>query len=201
MFDGHTVVVSSYESDTSKVWFYQQNATWPDVQTKTQMLVKDHTSYSSGTIAGRYGDAFHCLIRAKNVCETVGAETASGCSGEDVKTCESNHQLSDCHTKSGGSSCKSSTLDAEVADGTCLQSAKDESWYHCANGTWVPGESGCTATYAWCHSSTLGEWVPPRTCVQSKSDDAWYQCAESGWESGVTNGVGPLGACSSEHPL
>lgn len=102
---------------------------------------------------------------------------------------------------SSGASCPSSTLDEDAAEGTCVQSATDEAWYHCVNGAWESGETGCTATYAWCDSSTLGAWVPPRTCVQSKSDSVWYQCAEAGWESGVANGAGPLGACASEHPL
>jgi hypothetical protein len=101
----------------------------------------------------------------------------------------------------GGATCSSSTLDMDVPSGTCVQSSSDESWYRCDAGSWVAGETSCTASYAWCDSSTLGEWVPPRTCVQSRSDGVWYQCAEAGWESGVSNGSGPLGACASEHPL
>jgi hypothetical protein len=100
-----------------------------------------------------------------------------------------------------GATCASSTLDAEVPDGTCVESASDQSWYHCASGTWESGEVGCTTSYAWCYSGTLGESVPPRTCVQSKSDGIWYQCAADGWQSGVSGGSGPLGACASQHPL
>jgi len=101
----------------------------------------------------------------------------------------------------GGAACSSSTLDMDVSSGTCVQSSGDEQWYTCNDGEWDSGQNDCTQSFAWCDSSTLGEWVPPRTCVQSKSDDVWYQCAENGWESGVSNGSGPLGKCSSEHPL
>lgn len=108
-------------------------------------------------------------------------------------------------TNDGGTdtstSCSCPTLDMDVPSGTCVQFASDESFYHCDGGSWVAGETNCSASYAWCHSATLGAWEPPRTCVQSKSDGVWYQCAAAGWESGVANGSGPLGACASEHPL
>ncbi|HEY2744861.1 MAG TPA: GH25 family lysozyme, partial [Polyangia bacterium] len=78
--------------------------------------------------------------------------------------------------------CNSATLAKQVPSGTCVQSASDGDWYHCDNGSWIAGESGCTATYPWCQSATLGKAVPPRTCVQSKSDDVWYQCDASGWD-------------------
>ena len=102
---------------------------------------------------------------------------------------------------SSGSSCASSTLDTDVPDGTCVQSSGDQNWYTCQNGSWVSGEIDCTKSYAWCDSGTLGQSVPPRTCVQSKYDSIWYQCTDAGWESGVSNGAGPLGACSGEYPL
>ncbi len=97
VFHGHTVVVSSYDSATSKVWFYQQNAIWTD---RTELLVEDHTRYANGTIEGRYGLGFHCLIRAKNVCSDIGEKTTAGCGGGATKTCQSNHQWSTCQVKS-----------------------------------------------------------------------------------------------------
>ena len=97
--------------------------------------------------------------------------------------------------------CSSATLDETVPAGTCVQSQSDESWYTCESGAWVAGQHACTTSYAWCQSATLGKAVPPRTCVQSRSDSVWYQCTAAGWSSGVTDGSGPLGACSSEYSL
>ena len=101
----------------------------------------------------------------------------------------------------GEAGCNSATLAKQVPAGTCVQSASDAQWYHCSNGAWVAGESGCTSTYAWCHSATLGKDVAPRSCVQSRSDSVWYQCDASGWATPVANGSGPLGACSAEYAL
>ncbi len=101
----------------------------------------------------------------------------------------------------GVNGCNSATLAKQVASGTCVQSASDGDWYHCDNGSWIAGETGCTATYPWCQSPTLGKAVPPRTCVQSKSNDVWYQCDAIGWDTPVSNGAGPLGACSAEYSL
>jgi lysozyme len=101
----------------------------------------------------------------------------------------------------GPNGCNSATLAANVPSGTCVQAASDEQWYTCDNGTWVDGENNCTATYAWCDSATLGRAVPPRTCVQARSDSNWYQCDANGWDTPVTNGAGPLGACSAQFPL
>ena len=98
-------------------------------------------------------------------------------------------------------SCHSSTLDADVPSGTCVQSSSDGNWYHCDNGGWASGQTNCTTSYAWCHSSTLDKDVPPRTCVQSVHDSQWYQCGADGWDSPVANGAGPVGTCSAEYPL
>jgi hypothetical protein len=103
-------------------------------------------------------------------------------------------------------SCSSSTLGRDVDSGTCVQSASDESWYQCENGAWqaIASTSSCgAAIYAWCESATLGRAVPPRTCVQSASNSAWYQCNGQGWVKPVdaAGQTGPIGACSSMHPL
>jgi hypothetical protein len=102
---------------------------------------------------------------------------------------------------SGSTNCHSATLDKDVPSGTCVQSQSDAAWYHCSDGAWLAGESGCSSTYAWCHSATLGKDVAPRTCVQSRSDSVWYQCTASGWATPVANGAGPLGNCAAEYSL
>lgn len=102
-------------------------------------------------------------------------------------------------------SCSSATLDRDVPDGTCVQSANDGAWYDCANGAWESRTSaaGCTTAYAWCNSATLGTSVPPRTCVQAASNEQWYQCNGQGWVQPVdtATSTGPIGACSTTHPL
>jgi hypothetical protein len=98
-------------------------------------------------------------------------------------------------------SCYSSTLAKQMPTGTCVQSASDGNWYHCDNGSWDAGETGCKSTYPFCHSATLGRYVSERTCVQSASDHVWYQCGPSGWETPVSNGAGPMGGCSAEYSL
>jgi GH25 family lysozyme M1 (1,4-beta-N-acetylmuramidase) len=99
--------------------------------------------------------------------------------------------------------CNSATLDKDVPDGTCVQSANDEQWYACSAGTWVARSSstGCAAAYGWCASATLGADEPPRTCVQAASDHVWYQCDGHTWVKPVANGAGPAGTCASEHAL
>ncbi len=104
------------------------------------------------------------------------------------------------------STCMSATLDRSVPEGTCVQSAGDAAWYACSAGMWVAhsgSPAGCTDRFAWCSSATLGKSEPPRTCVQSSSDHVWYQCDGKMWASPVstTTGMGPAGACSSEHAL
>jgi hypothetical protein len=101
--------------------------------------------------------------------------------------------------------CHSSTLDRDVAEGTCVQSAGDAAWYTCTGGAWVgrASSAGCSTAYAWCSSATLGESVPPRTCVQAASNSSWYQCNGQGWVRpvDVAASTGPIGACSTVHPL
>jgi hypothetical protein len=96
--------------------------------------------------------------------------------------------------------CESATLDREVPDGTCVQSATDEEWYTCSDGAWVArgSSAGCATAYGWCSSATLGRAVPPRTCVQAASDDEWYQCNGQGWVQPVdaAAATGPVGACA-----
>jgi hypothetical protein len=102
-------------------------------------------------------------------------------------------------------SCTSTTLDRDVASGTCVQSADDGELYQCNAGAWVAksGTSGCTSTYAWCNSATLGKNVPPRTCVQAASNSVWYQCNGQGWVTpvNVAAASGPIGDCSSMNEL
>ncbi len=100
--------------------------------------------------------------------------------------------------------CFSSTLDREVAEDTCVQAASDGAWYRCRSGAWgARGTASCVASFAWCSSATLGRNVPPRTCVQARSDNQWYQCNGSSWKQPVdlATSTGPLGSCSTSHPL
>lgn len=102
-------------------------------------------------------------------------------------------------------SCASATLDRDVAEGTCVQSSTDATWYACAAGAWVAKSStaGCTATFGYCESATLGRSVPPRTCVQARSNSTWYQCNGQGWVAPVSTAEreGPIGACATWNPL
>jgi hypothetical protein len=104
-----------------------------------------------------------------------------------------------------GASCSSATLDRDVDDGTCVQSASDSAWYQCDNGSWVATSStaSCTESYGFCSSATLGKNVPARTCVQSASSGDWFQCNGQGWVTPVDTAAqsGPLGDCSSWNPL
>ena len=104
-----------------------------------------------------------------------------------------------------GAACSSSTLDRDVDDGTCVQSATDQAWYQCTNGSWtaIASNAGCTTSFAWCNSATLGYAVPPRTCVQSASTSRWYQCNGQNWVTPVDTAAesGPIGACSSWNAL
>jgi len=107
---------------------------------------------------------------------------------------------------SAGASCSSSTLDRDVDDGTCVQSASDSQWYECDNGNWdsIASSSSCSGeVFGFCQSATLGTSVPPRTCVQSAASGTWYQCNGTTWASPVATSseTGPLGACSSWHAL
>ena len=104
-----------------------------------------------------------------------------------------------------GASCSSATLARDVDDGTCVQSAADQAWYQCTNGSWtaIADSSGCADAYAWCDSATLGYAVPPRTCVQSASTSDWYQCNGQAWVTPVdtSSETGPIGDCSSWNAL
>jgi hypothetical protein len=104
-----------------------------------------------------------------------------------------------------GSTCASATLDRDVEDGTCVQSASDALWYQCTAGQWVSrsGSSGCASAFGFCSSATLGKNVAPRTCVQAASDSHWYQCNGQSWVTPVDTGAqsGPIGACSTWNPL
>jgi hypothetical protein len=104
-----------------------------------------------------------------------------------------------------GASCSSATMDRDMDDGECVQSASDAAWYQCTNGafTAVSSLASCTSQYAWCSSATLGKSVPPRTCVQSAASSTWFQCNGQGWVTPVdeTAESGPIGACSSWNAL
>jgi hypothetical protein len=101
--------------------------------------------------------------------------------------------------------CASATLDRDVEAGVCVQDADNAKWYQCNGGSWVARSttSGCTETFAWCNSATLGRKMPPRTCVQAASNGTWYQCNGQNWVSPVSasSGEGPIGDCSTMHPL
>ena len=105
----------------------------------------------------------------------------------------------------GAASCSSATLDRDVDDGTCVQSAADAAWYQCTNGAWIARSSsaGCATAYGFCSSPTLGTDVPPRACVQSASNSVWYQCNGQEWAKpvDVAGQTGPIGACSEMDAL
>lgn len=104
-----------------------------------------------------------------------------------------------------GASCSSATLDRDVDDGTCVQSAADAAWYECTNGAWVArsSSSGCATAYAFCSSPTLGKSVPPRSCVQSAASSTWFQCNGQSWVKpvDVASQSGPIGTCSEMDAL
>jgi hypothetical protein len=108
-------------------------------------------------------------------------------------------------TPAPGATCNSATLDRDVDDGTCVQSATDAKWYACESGAWVAksSSSGCASAYGFCASATLGKSVPPRTCVQSAASSSWFQCNGQGWVTPVDTAAetGPIGACSSWNAL
>ncbi|HTL36736.1 MAG TPA: hypothetical protein VL326_26560 [Kofleriaceae bacterium] len=105
----------------------------------------------------------------------------------------------------GNASCASATLDRDVEDGVCVQSATDSAWYECTNGTWTARSSsaGCTEAYGFCSSATLGRNVPARTCVQAASNSVWYQCNGQNWTTPVSTSTksGPIGDCATWNPL
>ncbi|WP_224244504.1 hypothetical protein [Hyalangium gracile] len=109
----------------------------------------------------------------------------------------------------GGTSCYSGTVDANVAEFTCVQSSSDALWRKCVAGVFTGGSTtkptGCTTSYPYCPSATLGHPVPTRTCVQSSGDLQWHQCGvEGAWKSAPnapTTGSGPVGTCYEIHAL
>jgi hypothetical protein len=105
----------------------------------------------------------------------------------------------------GAASCASATLDRDVEDGVCVQSASDSIWYECSNGSWTARSSstGCTEAYGFCNSATLGRNVAARTCVQAASNSVWYQCNGQGWVTPVSTApkTGPIGDCATWNPL
>jgi hypothetical protein len=108
-------------------------------------------------------------------------------------------------SSSGDAQCSSATLGFDVDTGVCVQAASDGNWYSCDNGNWdsIDSTSDCSSTYAWCSSPTLGEDVPPGACVQSAASGTWFQCNGTEWVTPVDTSAesGPLGDCSSWHPL
>jgi lysozyme len=144
-----------------------------------------------------------------------GSGSIAGVSGGGVDLDSFNGTLADLQAFANGtgsttmppppSTCSSATLDKDVDEGVCVQAAGDANWYECESGMWtgISSTSGCAQTYAWCSSATLGTTVPPRTCVQAATDHIWYQCDGTSWATPVdtSTGMGPAGACSSEHQL
>jgi hypothetical protein len=108
-------------------------------------------------------------------------------------------------SSSSGASCSSATLGFDVDAGTCVQAASDGNWYQCTDGDWdsISSTDNCASTYAWCYSPTLGEDIEPRGCVQSEASNTWFQCNGTEWTTPVSTSAesGPLGDCSSWHPL
>ncbi|HYH95440.1 hypothetical protein [Hyalangium sp.] len=108
-----------------------------------------------------------------------------------------------------GRSCYSGTVDATVAEFTCVQSSSDALWRQCRAGVFTDGTTtrptGCTTSYPYCSSATLGRSVPTRTCVQSASNSQWQQCGVGGaWQSAPsapTSGAGPVGSCYEIYAL
>jgi hypothetical protein len=50
----------------------------------------------------------------------------------------------------GGAGCYSDTLSMEMPDNACVQSASDDTWYQCDNGSWVDRDTdptACNGTY------------------------------------------------------
>jgi hypothetical protein len=105
--------------------------------------------------------------------------------------------------------CYSGTVEANVAEGGCVQSSSDGIWRQCLGGVFTVGTSAkpstCTVSWPWCQSVTLGRAVPARTCVQSASNAQWQQCGVEGvWQSASTvptTGSGPVGACFATYAL
>ncbi|MDY7227467.1 hypothetical protein [Hyalangium rubrum] len=109
----------------------------------------------------------------------------------------------------GTATCYTGTVDADVAEYTCVQSSSDALWRQCLAGVFTDGSTtkptNCTASYPYCPSATLGRSVATRTCVQSSGDGLWHQCGAEGlWQSAPnagSTGSGPVGACYQIYAL
>jgi hypothetical protein len=107
------------------------------------------------------------------------------------------------------SSCRSGTVEREIENGGCVQSASDAVWRQCRDGVWTLHREGtspaCTVSWGWCTSGTLGRDVPARTCVQARWDQRWYQCGEGARfvlaADAASTGTGPVGPCAELHAL
>ncbi|HSQ67315.1 MAG TPA: hypothetical protein VLM85_29065, partial [Polyangiaceae bacterium] len=94
-----------------------------------------------GTKSAGWSDRYSITVT-----EVSGSTPLGPCTGNG----NNNNSNNNTTTTSSGADCASSTLDMNVPSGTCLQSAGDAAWYHCVDGTWESGQTGCTTSYAWC---------------------------------------------------
>lgn len=179
----------------------------PDVcvETAARMPIIDVSPKASQVLFGTSGAGWsdHMVVTVEEVSTStpVGlCSTSTGTGGDTGMGTGSGGG-----TTTSAATCSSATLDRDVADGTCVQSATDGGMYKCTAGEFLATTStaGCTDTYRYCSSATLGTSVPPRTCVQAASNSAWYQCNGQGWVTpvDVAGEQGPIGACSTMHPL
>ncbi|HUS27213.1 MAG TPA: hypothetical protein VMZ53_01855 [Kofleriaceae bacterium] len=174
----------------------------PDVcvETAAHMPIIDVTPMASKALFGASGAGWsdHLVVTVEEVATSVplGPCTATPPGGGGGGTM---------NPPAGSASCASATLDRDVEDGVCVQSATDSLWYACNNGTWAARSSsaGCAEAYGFCNSATLGKNVPARTCVQAASNSVWYQCNGQGWVTPVSTSAksGPLGDCATWNPL
>jgi hypothetical protein len=94
----------------------------------------------------------------------------------------------------------------EVPDNTPLGICSTSTGTGTGSGSGAGSGSGSgsgTTTLGSCNSATLGRAVPEGTCVQAASNSVWYQCNGTSWVTpvDVTAEEGPLGACTTMHPL
>ena len=177
----------------------------PDVcvENAAHMPIIDVSPRASKELFGVSGAGWsdHMVVTVEEVSTSVPlgicAATPSGGGGGGGGTTED--------PPAGAASCASATLDRDVEDGVCVQSASDSTWYECQNGTWAARTSsaGCTEAYGFCSSATLGRNVAARTCVQAASNSVWYQCNGQGWVTPVSTAAksGPIGDCATWNPL
>lgn len=184
----------------------------PDVcvENAAHMPIMDVSPKASQVLFGTSGAGWsdHMVVTVEEVSTStpVGLCSAStGTGGGGTGTGGGSGTGSGGSTTTTAATCSSATLDRDVADGTCVQSATDGGMYKCTGGAFVATTStaSCTDTYRYCSSATLGTSVPPRTCVQAASNSEWYQCNGQGWVTpvDVAGESGPIGACATMHPL